>query len=99
MVTKITHWQTVFSQPGMPKRMRQMHTMVEAVLILPDQAAAMTRPSSTATIRNPLTANSRSSTTARIQAARLPSATKMHSAAITRHLSARGSANLPKLDT
>ena len=41
---------------------RQMATMVEAVLILPDQAAAMTRPLSTAMSRRPVTANSRATT-------------------------------------
>ena len=80
----------------MPNRIRQMHTMVLAVLILPDQAAAMTRPFSTAISRMPDTANSRTSTTARIHASMSPCSTKQHSAAITRHLSARGSMNLPK---
>ena len=73
-----------------------MHTMVLAVLILPDQPAAITRPFSTATRRIPDTANSRSSTTASTQPAIVPSSTNQQSAAITRHLSASGSMNLPK---
>ncbi len=44
MVTTITQTQTVFSQAGMGRNISTMHTMVEAVLTLPDQPAAMTRP-------------------------------------------------------
>ena len=99
MVTRMTPWHTKFSQWGMPKSIRQMHTMVLAVLTLPDQPAAMTRPFSTAMSRIPDTANSRSSTTASTQPTMSPVSTNQHSAAITRHLSASGSANLPKSDT
>ena len=73
-----------------------MHTMVEAVLTLPDQPAAMTRPLSAATIRNPDTPNSRMMTTSRAQAGIWPISTNHSMAAVTRHLSARGSMNLPK---
>ena len=99
MVTRMMIWQTMFSQWGIPNRIRQMHTMVLAVLIFPDHAAAMTRPFSTATRRIPDTANSRTSTTARIHASISPCSTKQHRAAITRHLSASGSMNLPKSET
>ena len=73
--------------------------MVLAVLIFPDQPAAMTRPFSTATKRIPDTANSRSSTMANTHAKKVPSSTNQHSAAITRHLSASGSMNFPKSET
>ena len=52
---------------GMGRNISTMQTMVLAVFTLPDQPAAMTRPFSTAMSRIPLTANSRSSTTARTQ--------------------------------
>ena len=99
MVTRITPWHARFSQWGMPNSIRQMHTMVLAVFTLPDQPAAMTRPFSTAMSRMPDTANSRSSTAASTQPTISPVSTNQHRAAITRHLSARGSANLPKSDT
>ena len=70
--------------------------MVAAVLILPDGAAAMTRCRSTAISRRPLTANSRSSTTASAQPGIRPHSTKKHIAAMTSTLSASGSMNLPK---
>ena len=73
-------------------------TMVEAVLILPDQAAAMTRLCSTAMSRRPDTANSRKSTTATTQPGICPFSMKKHMAASTSILSARGSINLPKLE-
>ena len=57
---------------GIPSRIRQIHTIVLAVLTLPDQPAAMTRPFSTATKRIPDTANSRSSTMASTHAAKCP---------------------------
>ena len=98
MVARMMIWHARFSQRGSaPKTIiRQMHTMVLAVFTLPDQPAAMTRPFSTATRRMPDTANSRSSTAARIQPAIWRHSTSQHRAAITRHLSASGSANLPK---
>ena len=71
-------------------------TIVAAVFTLPDQPAAITRPLSLAIIRRPLTANSRSSTTSSAQAGILPCSTNHSIAAVTKILSARGSANLPK---
>ena len=52
------------------------HAMVTPVLVLPERAAAMTRPCSTATSRRPDTPNSRSSTTATIQPAICLNSTK-----------------------
>ena len=75
---------------------RQMHTMVEAVLTLPDQAAAITRPRSTAMSRRAVTANSRTMTTSSTQAGKRPASTNQSRAAMTSTLSARGSINLPK---
>lgn len=76
--------------------MSTMHTMVEAVFTFPDQPAAMTRPLSAATIRRPLTANYRMTTMSTAQAGIWPISTNHSMAATTRHLSARGSMNLPK---
>ena len=81
---------------GMGSSMRTMHTMVEAVLTFPDQPAAMTRPLSAATIRRPDTPNSRTMTMSRAQAGIRPTSTNHSMAAVTRHLSAKGSMNLPK---
>ena len=73
-----------------------MQTMVEAVFTLPDLAAAMTRPCSTATRRRPVTASSRAMTMKKAQAAIQPAWTNQAMADMTRSLSARGSMNLPK---
>ena len=73
-----------------------MHTMVLAVLTLPDQPAAMTRPLSTATRRRPVTANSRATTMSTAQAGIMPLSTNHSMADTTSSLSARGSINLPK---
>ena len=78
---------------------RQSATMVDAVLILPLHAAAMTLPRSTAMRRSPDTANSRSSTAASAQAGKRPTDVNQHMAAVTSTLSASGSRNFPILDT
>ena len=78
------------------RSMMQMHTMVEAVLTLPDHPAAMTRPLSTAIIRRAETASSRAMTTTKIHAGIRPQLTNMDMADRTRTLSAMGSMNLPK---
>ena len=92
----MTHTQMVLTTGGMGRNISTTQTMVEAVFTLPDQPAAMTRPLSLATIRRPLTANSRSSTTSRAQPAICPISTNQTMAAVTSILSARGSMNLPK---
>lgn len=70
------------------------------VLILPGSSAAMTLPSfSTMIKRKPVTANSRQTMIAATHAGTLPICTKMINAVITNILSAKGSANLPKLVT
>ena len=73
-----------------------MPTMVQAVFTLPDLAAAMTRPCSTATSRRPVTASSRAMTTKKAQAGIQATSTNQAMADITRSLSAKGSMNLPK---
>ena len=70
------------------------------VLILPGNAAAITTPPcSTKSKRKPVTANSRQTITAITHAGAKSSGTSIIKAAITSILSAKGSANLPKLDT
>ena len=81
---------------AMGRNISTMHTMVEAVLTLPDQPAAITRPLSAATILRPDTLNSRMMTTSRAQPGICPISTNHSIAATTRHLSARGSINFPK---
>ena len=81
---------------GTGSSIRQMPTMVEKVFTLPDQAAAITRPLSTAMRRRPLTANSRTTTMSSAQAGIRPTSTNHSMADITSILSASGSMNLPK---
>ena len=85
-----------YSRGAGKSSIRHRHTMVAAVLTLPDQPAAITRPCSTATRRMPDTANSRNSTIASTQPGIRPASTNQHIAAITSTLSASGSINLPK---
>ena len=92
----MTHTQSVFTIGGMGRNISTTHTIVAAVLTLPDHPAAMTRPLSLAIIRRPLTANSRQMTMSSIQAGICPISTNHSMAAVTSILSARGSANLPK---
>ena len=80
----------------MGRNMSTIQTIVEAVFTLPDHPAAMTRPWSLATIRSPLTANSRTMTMRSAQAGICPCSTNQSMAAVTSILSAKGSANLPK---
>ena len=95
----MTTQHTVLSQEMFHSSIRQMATMVEAVLILPDQAAAMTRPLSTAMSRRPVTANSRATTSSSAHAGIWCCSTNSSMAATTSSLSASGSMNLPKSDT
>lgn len=99
VVTTMTTQHTVLSQEMFHSSIRQMATMVEAVLILPDQAAAMTRPLSTAMSRRPVTANSRATTSSSAHAGIWCCSTNSSMAATTSSLSASGSMNLPKSDT
>ena len=70
------------------------------VLIFPGIAAAITWPSFSTTIkRKPVTANSRQTMIAATHEGTLPISTKIINAVITSILSAKGSANLPKLET
>lgn len=76
VVATMTAMHTTFKRLLWNTSIRHRHTMVEAVFTLPDHAAAMTRPCSTATRRMPETANSRSSTMARHQPGICPYSTK-----------------------
>ncbi len=97
MVSTMTQLQTKSSiGTVVTASMRMIHTMVEAVLTLPDHAAAMTSPRSAAIIRRADTANSLASTTSSIHAAIRPHSTNTHIAAVTSILSAMGSTNFPK---
>ena len=77
MVTKMTPLHTQSRGWMQSRSMMQMHTMVEAVLTLPDHPAAMTRPLSTAIIRRAETASSRAMTTTKIHAGIRPQLTNM----------------------
>ena len=70
--------------------------MVQEVLILPLQPAAMTVPLLAATMRRPLMANSRAMTMNTSQDGIRPQPTKIIMQAVTSSLSASGSRNLPK---
>ncbi len=72
-------------------------TIWTTVLTLPYHEAAMTVPSADATIRRPLTMNSREMMTNAIHAGSTSSSTSASSAAVTSSLSASGSMNLPKV--
>ena len=96
VVTTMTQTHTVFKTAGMGRNISTTHTMVDAVLTLPDQPAAMTRPASDASIRRPLTANSRQITIKSAHAGIWPISTNQSMAAVTSILSASGSANFPK---
>ncbi|CAN3972926.1 translation initiation factor IF-3, partial [Dysosmobacter welbionis] len=91
VVRVMTHTQSVFTTGGMGRNISTTHTIVAAVLTLPDHPAAMTRPLSLAIIRRPLTANSRQMTMSSIQAGICPISTNHSMAAVTSILSARGS--------
>src|SRR5699024_6988215 len=99
VVTSMTQTHTVSHRGGTSNIIIIMHIMVANVLILPDMAAAMTRPFSTAMSRRPVTANSRASTIISAQDGIRPHSTKISIAAVTSSLSASGSTNLPKLET
>ena len=71
-------------------------TMVQEVLILPLQPAAMTVPLLAATMRRPLMANSLAMTMNTSQDGIRPQPTKIIMQAVTSSLSASGSRNLPK---
>ena len=96
MVRVITAVTTQSSHQMGKAIMRHSPTMVEKVLTLPLQPAAMTRPLPTATSLRPVTANSRVRTIITAQAGIRPHSTKMSIQAVTRSLSARGSRNFPK---
>ena len=74
-------------------------TIWSTVLTLPYHDAAMTVPSAEATMRRPLTMNSREMMTNAIHAGRTSSSTSASSAAVTSSLSASGSRNLPNVVT
>ena len=99
LVASTTIQQAVTVQSGTGSMSRMKQTMVEAVFILPDQAAAMTLPPSTATRRRPVTASSRAMTIMAAQAGKRPVSTYTNMTEMTSSLSARGSRNLPKFVT
>lgn len=69
------------------------------VLILPGHAAAITSPLPASSKRKPVTASSRHKMIATPQAGTEPRTAKKINAVITNNLSAKGSANFPKLVT
>ena len=72
VVKTTTIQQIVTTNSGTGSIMRQKPTMVEAVFILPDQAAAMTLPPSTAMSLRPVTASYLATTIIAAQAGMYP---------------------------
>mgnify|MGYP004461855383 CR=1 FL=1 len=85
---------------GSPISKKIIDNICVNVLIFPGIAAAKTAPPcSTSKRRSPVTASSRHTMIATTQAGAQPRAISITNAAIVNILSAKGSANLPKLET